>query len=290
MAEMVPSASPAPLNGDDDIRAVELRLGDRARGHRRAATAAYALVVVSLTVGGAGFAVAGRLDGLQSTELAGAVARQSTAASRCVDEIAGPSGAILSRIQPPIGGENAHDATMLLGTFAEVQTAGETYNEEMGRLIDEGASKEAMRARLQTFDDEYLKADQEFVRLSIGGLCASAKDSADELMVQLQDRSDPYGLATTLSVRVLIVTLLLFLTQILVTLQRYHSRMSAFYEARADALFLARLDPDRYDIGRVVALLSPDAIDFGRLPRSPYDRVAEVASVVASAGGPKKGE
>jgi hypothetical protein len=77
--------------------------------------------------------------------------------------------------------------------------------------------------------------------------------------------------------------LMIFLAAILVVLYRYNMRLAAFYDARADALRLADKLPDlRFD--ELVTSLSPDSIDFGRMPKSPADQVVALAREIISAG------
>jgi hypothetical protein len=59
--------------------------------------------------------------------------------------------------------------------------------------------------------------------------------------------------------------LILFLVQILITLYRYSTRVSAFYEARADALQLAS-EVDALSLKELVDALSADKVDFGKAP------------------------
>lgn len=70
--------------------------------------------------------------------------------------------------------------------------------------------------------------------------------------------------------------LLLFLVQIFITLYRYNSRLGSYYTARADALQLfgnRSLD----DLQRFTAILSPDSLDFGELPKPPSEQVMQFA-------------
>jgi len=71
------------------------------------------------------------------------------------------------------------------------------------------------------------------------------------------------------------VVIVLFLTQILVSLYRYSMRLSAFYDSRADVLELAQESVDQF--APIVALMSPDRYDFGKSPRLPTDVAIELA-------------
>ena len=81
---------------------------------------------------------------------------------------------------------------------------------------------------------------------------------------------------STISTRIASVLLLLFLVQILVTMYRYSIRLAAFYDARADILQLSPpLDSIKFE--DIVRALSPDALDFGREPKSPAQHAIDLA-------------
>jgi hypothetical protein len=101
--------------------------------------------------------------------------------------------------------------------------------------------------------------------------------------------TNPYVFAGTQITRFGTLTVILFLVTIFVTMYRYTVRLAAYYDARADALLLTLRSPEaRFDLEeymRAVRALTPDAYDFGRLPRSPTQEVVQLAKeVVARAG------
>jgi hypothetical protein len=76
----------------------------------------------------------------------------------------------------------------------------------------------------------------------------------------------------------------LFLVQILVTLYRYNIRAAAFYDGRADALLLARSED--LELGKLVELFTPTALDFGKMPATPLHSALDVAkSALKSTSG-----
>ena len=83
-------------------------------------------------------------------------------------------------------------------------------------------------------------------------------------------------------IRIGIVLLLIFLVQILVSLYRYTYRLSAFYDARADALEL--LEPEEEitteTIEKIAVLLSPGNINFGKTPQSPTAQAIDIAKEI----------
>ena len=79
--------------------------------------------------------------------------------------------------------------------------------------------------------------------------------------------------------RICIVSLIIFLVQILIQLYRYNSRLVSFYASRRDALILAKGDGRRAK--ELADMLTPNGLDFGREPNHP---------LVAMAGFFKKGK
>ncbi|MDQ7250988.1 hypothetical protein [Dongia sedimenti] len=79
--------------------------------------------------------------------------------------------------------------------------------------------------------------------------------------------------------RIGIVGLLIFLTQILISLYRYNSRLIAFYIARRDALTLSKGDDQKFK--KFAEILLPRQLDFGREPKHP---LAEAAELLRQAG------
>jgi hypothetical protein len=98
----------------------------------------------------------------------------------------------------------------------------------------------------------------------------------------IPERNQTSFLISTVTTRVGIVVLLLFLVQILVPLYRYNTKLAGFYDARADALEL--VDNDNSDgLDRLVTILSPDTLDFGKAPATPTQQALDAAKeVIAS--------
>ena len=88
-------------------------------------------------------------------------------------------------------------------------------------------------------------------------------------------------LISELATRLGSVMILLFLVQILVTMYRYNTRVASYFDARADALSLwadtFKLDPDLKieEWAKLVAQISPDNMDFGKLPKTPANEITE---------------
>ena len=84
------------------------------------------------------------------------------------------------------------------------------------------------------------------------------------------------------SIRLAILVLVLFLVQVLFGLNRYNTRLAAFYLACADTLLLlsAGDDPIRLPLDvaeRLTQMLSPDQLDFGRSPKAVAQQAMDIA-------------
>ena len=86
------------------------------------------------------------------------------------------------------------------------------------------------------------------------------------------------------SIRLAILVLVLFLVQVLVGLNRYNTRLAAFYLARADTFLLLSVSagddpiPLPLDITeRLTQVLSPDQLDFGRTPKAVAQHAVDLA-------------
>ena len=95
---------------------------------------------------------------------------------------------------------------------------------------------------------------------------------------------DTLALVSTSLVRFGGVTVILFLTSILVPIYRHNVRLASFYLARADSLILSR-DTRVDDFGQLTNLLTP-TISFDKEPRTPFEGVS---SFVKDAGKLAKG-
>jgi len=91
-------------------------------------------------------------------------------------------------------------------------------------------------------------------------------------------------MVSTLSTRIGCVILIIFLVQILVTTYRYQVKLSAFYEARADAICVIE-EMDDEKLGRIAPIFSPDHLDFGKSPQPPTSKVLEFMSKMLTRSG-----
>jgi cbb3-type cytochrome oxidase subunit 3 len=109
------------------------------------------------------------------------------------------------------------------------------------------------------------------------GLPEEPNSGGDKTAVTISD----YGaVVSAIATRVGTIVLLLFLVRILVPLYRYNKRLSAYYDARVDALELAHSNRREGDselelFERLTPSLSPDHIDFSEAPASPTQEVLD---------------
>ena len=74
-----------------------------------------------------------------------------------------------------------------------------------------------------------------------------------------------------------ILFMMIFIMQVLINLYRYTMRLSAYYLSQADAFLLAHDDNEALE--RIVPLLSPAQVDFGKPPNTPLEQLGKLAEV-----------
>ena len=86
-----------------------------------------------------------------------------------------------------------------------------------------------------------------------------------------------FGLEQLTVTRIAVLTILFFLAQILVRVYQYNLRLAAFWQARADAMLIAKSFSDSKDkaisFDDLVSAMAPDAQDFKASAKSPIDWV-----------------
>jgi hypothetical protein len=73
-----------------------------------------------------------------------------------------------------------------------------------------------------------------------------------------------------------------FFSSLIIGLYRYNSRLISYYYARLYAIQALDGRTSTEQFATTVATFSPDAIDFGRLPRTPLDIAGDVAEKIAA--------
>ena len=139
----------------------------------------------------------------------------------------------------------------------------------------------AIRIRIQ--EDEILRKSvigREITKSLDSVLSADVNIDDGEALKPGNDEAPPSPIIGELmGIRVVILIALLFLVQILVRLYQYSLRLAAFWDARADAVLLARSfayhSAETFD--DLVAALAPDAYDFRSSPKSGHEAVMNLA-------------
>ena len=89
----------------------------------------------------------------------------------------------------------------------------------------------------------------------------------------------------TIIIRVAAVFLIMFLVQTFISIFRYTTRLGAYYQARADALYLLdETDISITDFQKMTAIFSPEGYDFGKIVRSPTDQAVDLAKEIIRRG------
>jgi hypothetical protein len=95
-----------------------------------------------------------------------------------------------------------------------------------------------------------------------------AVDAVIKQVTEKADNKPAWNWPVTI-LRVGIIGMLVFLTQILISLYRYNSRLIAFYSSRRNGLILAN-NRKELKLEHITTLLFPSDLDFGREPRHPF--------------------
>jgi hypothetical protein len=106
-------------------------------------------------------------------------------------------------------------------------------------------------------------------------------------LIREADRvSTPQAVATSRDVlivtfvaRISFLLVMLFLVQIMAKIFRFSWLLANYFAARADAIKAVGL-PQNMSLGELVKIISPDAIDFGEMPKAVAEQVIELAQPV----------
>ncbi|MEZ5084327.1 MAG: hypothetical protein R2750_12915 [Bacteroidales bacterium] len=95
-----------------------------------------------------------------------------------------------------------------------------------------------------------------------------------------------YTFINTTITRIGAILLITYGVQILINLYKYNLKISAFYEARADALIISETSDE---LIKVINSFSPDEIDFGKRIDTPTKELLEAAKSVLNSKTEKGG-
>jgi hypothetical protein len=98
-----------------------------------------------------------------------------------------------------------------------------------------------------------------------------------------------WTLISTIASRADAVLILLFLVQILVSLYRYNFRLASYYDGGAYALELMN-NADEKSFQALVGAMSPEILDFGKMPKTPTEHAIVLAEKIVQAARTKGGD
>lgn len=166
-------------------------------------------------------------------------------------------------------GELARREDELASTKALLENTSRTLLHNQTMLSSDLIESEAKAGKITEAGIKDLK--ESTVHLEVVASLIKQMDERPPVMYPQQT----YFLVSTVTTRVGIIVLLLFLVQILVPLYRYNIRLAAFYDSRADAITLVENRPSE-QLETLVSLLSAEAIDFGKSPVPPTQQALEL--------------
>jgi hypothetical protein len=151
-----------------------------------------------------------------------------------------------------------------------------TFKAELTTVLDRFQKGQVIRTDVATAEravnEMVLKREINEERMRVAPAAAAIKATAANV--------DTIELIRTSLIRFGGVTVILFLTSILIPVYRYNVRLGTYYLARADTLMLCR-DSEITDFGEIIKLLTP-SYEFDKEPTTPID---SVASLVKNAAG-----
>lgn len=83
---------------------------------------------------------------------------------------------------------------------------------------------------------------------------------------------------STASIRFGVTIIILFFVQVLVNLYKYNIRLSAYYEAKADALLISNGDLELFE--KLSNNMSPNELHFGKAESTPIDKLIDMATKI----------
>lgn len=124
--------------------------------------------------------------------------------------------------------------------------------------------------------EELIKAGRE-----IAGQHARTEQIIARIEQAAVSKDTLYFFLSTLTTRIGSVLLLIFLVQILLSVYRYSVRLETYYDSRADALVIYGGSSEE-QLERLVSVLSPDKIEFGKTPTTPTEHAVEAVKNIAA--------
>ena len=193
---------------------------------------------------------------------------------------------------------SSYHETSNLDDFLAIIRSDPSLIEKMQKVIDDSIEFLTLADKLRIeFRSEYSRELATWEENT-----ASLRGELDELrkglvLIKAEEHKQKFGLGSSpqalldVSIPFLIQTnvtrfgpmfIILFFVAILVNLYRYAIRLSAYYDARADALVFIGLKVSPEAFERHVFALSPDSHDIGKPPKLPTEHVVDIAKSAIS--------
>jgi hypothetical protein len=164
--------------------------------------------------------------------------------------------------------------TLIVGVFIIIfagylSSFDTTFSNIATRLA---ADRDAVQ-RSSAFSGE---TDRSYTLKRLEQIDSSYSELMKVMMAQIANRAEdkPVWNWPSTILRVGVIGLLVFLTQILISLYRYNSRLIVFYASRRDSLLLS--GGERKATEEYVRIFYPANLDFGREPRHPFQELSSL--------------
>ena len=118
------------------------------------------------------------------------------------------------------------------------------------------------------------------------GISAAAADingQVQQIRELNQQDNGLHRIVAAASTRIGAAVLLVFFSQVIVSMYRHSIRLASYYDARADTLEL--IDFDQEEFIKIIPYLSPDHVDFGKMPPGPWEQAKEILALASKIKG-----
>ena len=247
---------------DESISHIVIKLRVRAMRLKFASRVSLLLILISLMAGISIFIYA---DSFARNDIRYFVESESRNATEAVAD---------SIIQSWLG--NSRDKEQFENTISEILLA---YQKDQDKKVTEWQSKNAVNKILNAIKPELIKDLPDDL---VSKIESEYKKYRDLTEAKLSNNNS--ALISSVSTRIGSVFILLFLVQVLVSMYRYNTKLSAFYDARADVLEIVGKF-ESVPLEYISEMLSPDSLDFSKEGKGPADQAVELTKHLLSKSG-----
>ncbi len=120
---------------------------------------------------------------------------------------------------------------------------------------------------------------KEELKKEVDGIIKNWDEKINEEIKAITDTPSQEIIVSTITTRVGIIFLLIFLIQILVSLYRYNTKLLAFYNGQADLLSMLPVS-ESLDFEKLSKITSTESLDFVKREKAPADYALELAKKV----------